>query len=79
MAVKIANKEIFFNEEDKELFSQFSTFISKISKTKKLTFGAKEGFKDDRILSLAIALKCKEDYKQPKSLNFITTNNKSIR
>lgn len=63
LAVKIANKEITFDEEDKELYSQFGTFISKISKTKKLTFGAIEGKHDDRIMSLAIALRCKSDYK----------------
>lgn len=63
LAVQIANKEIYFNEEDTELFSQFGTFICQISKTKKLTFAAQEGKKDDRIMSLAIALRCKEDFK----------------
>lgn len=79
LAVIIANKGIYFNEEDKELFSQFSTFICKISKTKKLTFGAKEGFHDDRILSLAIALKAKEDNKQSPTLAFLQGNDLTIR
>lgn len=78
LAVKIANKEIYFNEEDTELFSQFGTFISKISKSKKLTFGAQEGKHDDRIMSLAIAMQCKEDFKHnsAKNMNFVKTNTK---
>lgn len=63
LAVKVANKEIYFNSEDTELFSQFGTFISKMSKTKKLTFAAQEGKKDDMIMAVAIALKCKNDFK----------------
>lgn len=78
LAVKIANKEIYFNEEDTELFSQFGTFISKITKSKKLTFGAQEGKHDDRIMSLAIASKCRDDFKHnsAKSMNFVKTNTK---
>lgn len=78
LAVKIANKEIYFAEEDTELFSQFGTFISKISKSKKLTFGAQEGKHDDRIMSLAIAMQCREDfqYKPINKGNFIRTNTK---
>lgn len=71
LAVFIASQRIYFNDEDNELFSQFGTFICKISKTKKLIFGAREGFKDDRIMSLAIALRCKEDRKNEASLNFV--------
>ena len=78
LAVKIANKEIYFNEEDTELFSQFGTFISKISKSKKLTFGAQEGKHDDRIMSLAIAMQCQQDFKHnsAKNMNFVRTNTK---
>ena len=78
LAVTIANKEIFFNNEDTELFSQFGTFICKISKTKKLTFAAQEGKKDDRILSLAIAKRAKEDFKYAgkPNMNFVKTPNK---
>ena len=63
LAVKIANKEIFFDSKDTELFSQFATFITKITKTKKLTFAAQEGKKDDMVMAVAIALKCKKDFK----------------
>lgn len=78
LAVTIANKEIFFNKDDTELFSQFGTFICKISKTKKLTFAAQEGKHDDRIMSLAIALRCKEDMKFAGKNNnmFVRTNQK---
>lgn len=62
LAVKIANKEVYFDSKDTELFSQFGTFIAKISKTKKLTFSAQEGKKDDMIMAVAIALKCKKDF-----------------
>lgn len=61
LAVKIANKEIIFNANDTELYSQFGTFTSKFSKTGKLQLMAQDGFKDDRIMSLAIALKAKTD------------------
>lgn len=78
LAVKIANKEIYFNEEDTELFSQFGTFVSKITKSKKLTFGAQEGKHDDRIMSLAIAMQCQQDFKHnsAKNMNFVRTNTK---
>jgi hypothetical protein len=76
LAVKVANKELYFN--DSELYSQFGTFICKISKTKKLTFAAQEGKKDDRIMSLAIALRCMEDlkYQGINKNKFILTNAK---
>ena len=78
LAVDIANKDIHFNSDDTELFGQFGTFISKISKTKKMTFGAQEGKHDDRIMSLAIALRCREDfqYKPINKDNFVRTNTK---
>jgi hypothetical protein len=76
LAVVIANKEIFFSDLDTELYSQFGTFISKISKSKKLTFGAQEGKHDDRIMSLAIALRCKDDFKYAgkNNNNFVRSN-----
>ena len=75
----IANHDISY--DDKELFSQFGTFICKITKTKKLTFGAKEGYHDDRIMSLAIALKCRKErkYQNKNNNRFILTNAKQYR
>lgn len=63
LAVKIANNDIIFNEKDTELYSQFGTFTSKFSKTGKLQLMAQDGYKDDRIMSLAIALKAKTSLK----------------
>lgn len=59
LAVKIANGDIKY--DDNELYSQFATFVVKLSKTKKYIFEAQNGYHDDRIMSLAIALKSKED------------------
>lgn len=63
MAVKIADKAIHFLKDDKELYVEMGSFIVTVSKTRKLTFAAKSGKHDDRILSACIALQCKEDYK----------------
>lgn len=75
LAVRIVNKEVHFSKDDVELYSQFGTFVCKISKTKKLTFGAQDGKKDDMIMSLAIALRCRNDfqYKPINRGNFIRT------
>ncbi|NDV83953.1 terminase large subunit domain-containing protein [Bacteroides sp. 51] len=61
LALAIDRNEVWLNKLDTDLFSQFSTFIYQITKTKKISFGAKAGHKDDRIMSLAIALKCKNE------------------
>lgn len=69
LAVCIANKNIIFDENDKELYSQFGTFVCKYSKTGKLQFAAQNGFKDDRIMSLAIALKAKKSIRPALTKN----------
>lgn len=78
LAVTIANKEIQFNKEDGGLFSELGTFIVKYTKTGKMQFEAQSGKKDDRILSLAMALKAKNDFKYSGKNNnaFVMTNNK---
>ena len=69
LAMAIANKEIHFSNEDKELFSELGTFIVKYTKTGHIQFEALSGHHDDRIMSLAIALQAKLDYdhKYPKT------------
>lgn len=62
LALRIAQNRISFDEMDKDLFSQFGTFLCKFTKTKKLQFEAMAGSHDDRIMSLAIALQAKLDY-----------------
>lgn len=77
LAVKIANKEIHFNNDDKGLFAELGTFIVKYTKTGKMQFEAMAGKKDDRILSLCIALRCKSDFKHigKNNLAFNPSNN----
>lgn len=78
LAVKIANKEIYFNNEDKGLFAELGKFIVKYTKTGKMQFEGANGTHDDRILSLCIALRCLNDFKYVGSngLKFVTTKNK---
>ena len=63
LQLKIVQNDIFFNEEDKELYVELGLFSYKINKiTKKITYAAVPGAKDDRVMSLMIALRAKEDY-----------------
>lgn len=80
LAVEIANKTIYFNNEDGGLFSELGTFIVKYSKTGKMQFEAQSGKKDDRCLSLCIALRCKNDFKHSgnNNMNFVRTNTKLL-
>ena len=63
LAVKIANKEISFCNDDKGLFAELGRFIVKYSKTGKMQFEGASGSHDDRVMSLAIALRAREDFK----------------
>lgn len=80
LAVAIANKDIHFNSEDKQLFAQFGTFICKFTKNGRMQFEAMDGKKDDRIMSLCIALECKNTRKpiSRDNFQFITTNYRNI-
>ena len=71
LALKIAQNGVFFNEEDKELYSQFGTFLCKFSKSRKMQFEAMAGSHDDRIMSLAIALQAKKDYDTKYTKEFV--------
>lgn len=62
LAVIIAKKGIFFDEVDKSLFNEFGTFVANFTKGGHLQFGAISGKHDDRIMSLAIALRCRNDF-----------------
>lgn len=81
LAVKMANKEVYFQKKDTELYGQFGTFISKITKSKKITFAAQEGKKDDMVMAVAIALRCKQDFKNlgTPSIAFGNAGNKWIK
>lgn len=79
LAVRIANKEIKFNNEDGELYSQFGTFISKYTKSGRLQLMAMDGKKDDRVMSLAIALQAKLKHRTFNKNNFAFINNSLIK
>ena len=81
LAVAIANRNIHFIRDDVKLYNELGDFVVTFSKTRKLTFAARGNAHDDRCLSLAIALKCKEDHKYSGQNNnvFINTNRGWIR
>ena len=78
LAVAIANKQIHFEEENKLLYSELSTFTFKLTKGGNITYAARNGFHDDTVTSLGIALQCKEDFKYSGSNNnvFLKTKTK---
>lgn len=57
----IEKRNLYFDEAEQELKSQMGTFTYKLTKTKKLTYGARDGFHDDRIMSLGIALQARKE------------------
>lgn len=75
IATNIANGTIAFEAENTLLYSEMATFTYKVTKTGKVTYAAKDGFHDDAVMSLAIALQCKEDNKSQAQLNFVNSNN----
>lgn len=82
LQLAIAQNEIFFNKEDTELYKQMGVFTYKISKqTRRITYAAKEPYHDDRVMSLMIALRAKEDYPSKSlesSYRFIATRKDRI-
>ena len=82
LQLAIAQDEIFFNKEDAELYKQMGVFTYKISKqTRRITYAAKEPYHDDRVMSLMIALRAKEDYPNKSiesSYRFIATRKDRI-
>lgn len=79
MAVKIANKEIHFNNDDNGLFAELGSFIVKYTKSGRMQFEAQSGKHDDRILSACIALRCKNDIKNNAQSGFILSGVKVLR
>lgn len=80
LAVEIANKNIHFERRNTKLFNELGNFVVSVSKSKKLTFAARGSGHDDRVMSLAIALKCKQDFKLSGNpqINFIRMTNKTL-
>ena len=72
LALLIANKEIWFSKIETELYQQFGVFTYKINKnTRNITYNARDGYHDDRIMSLMIALRCRNDYPYSGASNVI--------
>ena len=83
LSILCTNKEILFDRKDNMLYSQFTTFERKISKNggSSIQYAAREGFKDDKIMSLAIAVICKHDCRYMDAKNdmvFIRQRQKNI-
>ncbi len=80
LAVEIANKDIHFLKNDMKLYNELGNFVVTVSKSRKLTFAARGSGHDDRVMATAIALKCKNDFKNSgkPNLNFVKTNAKQF-
>lgn len=81
MAVSIANREIYFNNDDKGLFAELGKFVVKYTKTGKMQFEGASGTHDDKVLSLCIGWKCRNDFKHSgqNNLNFVNAGIKIFR
>ena len=78
IAVAVANNEIHFEKNNTLLYSEMGTFSFKLTKGGNITYAAREGFHDDTVTSLGIAMQCKEDFRHNsvKNMNFVKTNTK---
>lgn len=78
LAVAIANSQIHFEEDNRLLYSELSTFTFKLTKGGNITYAARDGFHDDTVTSLGVCLQCREDfqYKPINKDNFVRTNTK---
>lgn len=74
LQVLIANKNISFNTDNDLLKSQLGTYTFKLTKNGNITFNAMSGFHDDTIMSLAIAIQAKEDFKYNNNITFVKRN-----
>lgn len=73
LAVDIANNQIHFEEDNKLLYSELSTFTFKLTKGGNITYAARDGYHDDTVTSLGICLQCREDFKLSgnSNMNFV--------
>lgn len=71
LSLAISNGEIWFHKDNKMLHSEMSTFIYKLSKTKKIIYEAKAGFHDDSVMSVALANMAKNDLKSYGGNNYV--------
>ena len=66
----IANGDIWFDDDNKVMYSELGTFTYIVSKAQKISYAAKAGFHDDRVMSCAMALQAKEDYPYSGGSNY---------
>ena len=80
IAVDIANNEIHFEEDNRLLYGELSTFTFKLTKGGNITYAARDGYNDDTVTSLGICLQCRADFKHSGeiNLNFVRTKNKLL-
>lgn len=80
LAVAIANNAIHFEEDNRLLYSELSTFTFKLTKSGNITYAAREGYHDDTVTSLGVCLQCREDFKNAgeNNINFIMTKRKLL-
>lgn len=80
IAVAIANSEIHFEEDNRLLYGELSTFTFKLTKGGNITYAARDGYHDDTVTSLGICLQCMEDFKYNayNNLNFVRTKSKLL-
>ena len=76
LAVDIANADIHFEEDNRLLFSELSTFTFRLTKGGNITYAARDGFHDDTVTSLGVCLQCREDFKYAgkNNNNFVRSN-----
>lgn len=81
LAVDIANNRIHFEEDNKLLYSELSTFSFKLTKGGNITYAARDGYHDDTVTSLGICLQCREDFKNygNSNLGFVKIRDIAIR
>ena len=79
LAVAISNETITFDIENKELYSEFGTFVSNYTKSGHLQLAALNGHHDDYVLSLAIAFESKNSYKPIERNNYQVLENSLSR
>jgi hypothetical protein len=80
LAVAIANNTIHFEEDNRLLYSELSTFTFKLTKGGNITYAARDGFHDDTVTSLGVCLQCKADFLNygNNALNFVSTKRKLL-
>lgn len=62
IAVAVANREIHFEIDNDLLRSELGTFSYRFTKGGNVTYAAKDGYHDDTVTSLGIALMAKKDF-----------------